>query len=71
MITLKETNSKKRNVYVENSIIIILVCSKLELGGHVQQNIKLPLPHLVSMCYKFWLKGISEQIMEQYLAIIF
>ena len=53
MITLKETNSKKRNVYVENSIIIILVCSKLELGGHVQQNIKLPLPHLVSMCYKF------------------
>ena len=41
----RDMNSKKREMFICEIYIIILIRQKLGLFGPVQQKIKLPLPH--------------------------
>ena len=41
----RKLNSKKKYIYMWNSIIIILICRRLESVEPVQQKIELPSPN--------------------------
>ena len=48
----RNINSNKKEVFIYEISIIILICQKLGLAGSVQQKIKLPSPKLI-----YW-KGV-------------